>query len=144
MSVKCNYISVQHWHFFRQFCIIPLLKIFSSHISALETGNSKTFNMLSPPLRLASTNTRIALTHSSKLSGVTWAASRTMNDSVSTHLMRDLVSCWPKSWPRVKLYWLTSGWLSWVLELTGEIFSRSSFPTCQYTETTRIKKCIRI
>lgn len=87
--------------------------------------------MFSPPFRLASTNTRIARTHSSKLSGVTWAASRTIKDKVSTHLMRDLVSCWPRSCPRVRLYWLTSGCSSWALELTGELLlvSRSSFPT---------------
>ena len=103
--------------------------------------NSKMYFNVSPPLRLASTNTRIALTHSSKLSGVTWAASRTMKESVSTHLMRDLVSCWPRSWPSVRLYWLTSGWFSWALELTGGVLldSRSSFPTWKKTETKEFK-----
>lgn len=96
---------------------------------------------VSPPLRLASTNTRIALTHSSKLSGVTWAASRTMKESVSTHLTRDVVSCWPRSWPSVRLYWLTSGWFSWALELTGVdlLVSRSSLPTLKKIQITGIQ-----
>lgn len=89
--------------------------------------------IISPPFRLASTNTRMALTHSSKLSGVMWAASRTMKDSVSTHFMRDLVSWWPRSWPTVRLYWLTSGWFI-DLEVSGGVLliSRSSFPTWRF------------
>lgn len=84
-----------------------------------------------PPLRLASTNTRMALTQSSKFSGVTWAASRTMNESESTHLMRDLVSCRPMSCPRVKLYWLMRGWVrGFEPGVTAALDpSRSSLPT---------------
>ena len=84
-----------------------------------------------PPFRLASTKMRRVLTQSSKLSGVMWAASRTMKDSDSTHLSRDLVSCGPRSSPTVRLYWLTRG------EGPGRLgpgpgleLSMSSFPTC--------------
>lgn len=85
-----------------------------------------------PPFKLASTKMRMVLTQSSKFSGVTWAASRTMKDRDSTHFMRDFVSCGPKSSPTVRLYWLTRGdGPSLLSPALGLEVSMSSFPTCR-------------
>lgn len=85
-----------------------------------------------PPFKLASTKMRMVLTQSSKFSGVTWAASRTMKDRDSTHFMRDFVSCGPKSSPTVRLYWLTRGEGPSLLSPAVDLeVSMSSFPTCR-------------
>lgn len=81
----------------------------------------------------------MAFTQSSKFSGVTCAASRTIKESDSTHLMRDLVSCMPMSWPKVKLYWLIRGVCDLESRACGALLlSRSSLPTFQKTQTHNI------
>lgn len=72
---------------------------------------TQTFSLL-PPLRVASTNVRMACTQASKLAGVTWAASLTRKANDSQHFLRALVS-----WNVILLLRTISNWFSGTADL---------------------------